>query len=166
MSPATYQAVMGVERFAEVIENIRRLVMRRQQRRSGVPIVVPTFVKCRENLGEMELWYDQWLKAVGSAAIVGPSDFAGLIPDCAVADMSPPRRRACSRLWSRMTILSDGRVVSCEQDVTARQVMGDVHTDTLETIWTKRFAGLRESHKTGCFNSAPTCARCREWHRP
>ena len=74
----------------------------------------------------MEAWYDQWLRAVGSAVIVGPSDFAGQIPDHAVADMAPPLRRPCARLESRMTILSDGRIVTCEQDVLGRQTLGSL----------------------------------------
>jgi spiro-SPASM protein len=166
MTPPTYAAVMGVNRCAEVIENIRRLVVHRQQRRRGTPIVVPTFVKCRQNLAEMEIWYDQWLKALGTAMIVGPSDFAGLITDCSVAEMSPPKRKPCGRLWSRMTILSDGKVVSCEQDVAGRQVVGDASSQSLQEIWQKGLRSLRESHKKGCFSASPTCAGCREWHRP
>ena len=31
---------------------------------AGAPIVVPVFHKCHQNLGEMEAWYDEWLKAL------------------------------------------------------------------------------------------------------
>jgi hypothetical protein len=166
VAQTTYQAIMGVDRFSQVMENIKRFIVRRQQRRSGLPILVPTFVKCCQNLAEMEVWYDQWLKALGAAVIVGPSDFAGLISDVGVADMSPPLRRPCARLWSRMNILSDGRVVSCEQDATGRQVVGDVTRSPIVEIWKSGMSQLRARHKTGCFASAPACAACREWHRP
>jgi radical SAM protein with 4Fe4S-binding SPASM domain len=166
MAQATYRAVMGVDRFVQVIENVKNFVSTRLHRRSLLPILVPTFVKCQQNLPEMEIWYDQWLKAVGAASIVGPSDFCGSIDDVSVADMSPPQRKPCARLWSRMTILSDGRVVSCEQDVTSKQVMGDVSSQTTEQIWRDGFASMRASHKKGCFSNAPGCAACREWHRP
>jgi len=62
----------------------------------------------------------------GTAVIQGPSNFAGQIPSIAVADMTPPNRKACARIESRMTILSDGRIVSCEQDV-----MGVIRLDKL-----------------------------------
>jgi spiro-SPASM protein len=166
MTPQTYATVMGVDRCVEVIENMKRFVTRRHELRQGVPIVVPTFVKCSANIAEMEAWYDQWLRALGAAVIRGPSDFAGLIPDCAVADMSPPRRRACSRLWSRMSILSDGRVVSCEQDVTARQVVGDARSQTIREIWQQGFGRMRACHRSGEWDQSPACAACREWHRP
>src|SRR5439155_16402383 len=102
ITSATYEAVMGVNRIEESIDNVKRLLVRRQQLGRGVPLVVPTFVKCAANLAEMELWYDQWLKVLGAATILGPSDFAGQIPDVGVADMSPPKRRACARLNPRM----------------------------------------------------------------
>ena len=54
-----------------------------------------------DNLAEMEIWYDQWLKALGSAVIIGPSDFAGQITSVGLADMQPPKRSACRRLESR-----------------------------------------------------------------
>ncbi len=166
MTPRTYATVMGVDQFGRVIENIRRFITRRHERSRGVPILIPQFAKCQANLAEMETWYDQWLKALGAAVILGPSDCAGLVPDCAVADMAPPLRRACNRLWSRMTILSDGRVVSCEQDVTAKQVVGDVKSQSVRLIWRDGLRDMRSAHKSGCWNSKPTCAGCREWHRP
>ncbi|HEY1629331.1 MAG TPA: SPASM domain-containing protein [Tepidisphaeraceae bacterium] len=164
LARATYAAVMGVDRFVDAIENIKRLVTRRHERISGVPILVPTFVKCQINLGEMEQWYDQWLKALGAAVITGPSEFAGLIPNCGVGDMSPPKRRPCARLWSRMTILSDGKIVACEQDVSGRQMMGDVGTQSISQVWREKFIELRAAHKSGVCNAV--CGACKEWHRP
>lgn len=165
MSSPTYEAVMGVDRFTDVIENIRTFMLRRQARRRGTPILCPVFMKCSANLAEMEAWYDQWLRALGAAVISGPSDFAGLIPDVAVADMSPPKRKACNRIFSRMMILSDGRVVSCDQDVTGQQVMGKTNDMPLAEIWRNGFEPLRTSHRKGCWSSG-LCGGCREWHRP
>jgi radical SAM protein with 4Fe4S-binding SPASM domain len=167
VTPQTYELLMGINALMRVLENMRRFVERRQiLRGGGVPILVPTFVKCRQNLGEMEAWYDQWLKAVGSAVIVAPSDCAGQISDPGVADMSPPRRRACARLSHRMTILCDGRVVSCEQDVLGQQVLGEIGKAPLAEIWQRRFAALRADHQNGNWSRHPLCAACKEWNRP
>jgi radical SAM protein with 4Fe4S-binding SPASM domain len=167
MTPPTYAAVMGADRYAGVLENIRTFVAERARRGRGLPILVPTFTKCRDNLGEMEAWYDQWLRAVGSAIITGPSDFSGQIPVVAVADMAPPRRRPCNRLWSRMVVHSDGNVVACEQDFAGRKVLGNVDEMTLQEVWKARLAPLRADHRSGDVAAAhPLCGGCREWHRP
>ncbi|HEX4794095.1 MAG TPA: SPASM domain-containing protein [Humisphaera sp.] len=162
--PQTYAATMGVNGYTRVLENIGAFLAARQGR--GVPILVPTFTKCRQNLAEMETWYDQWLRAVGCAVIRGPSDFGGMIPGLAVADMAPSRRSACSRLNSRLTLLCDGRYVSCEQDVLGRQQLGELGTDSIADIWQKRMNVLRADHRAGKWADHPTCATCREWHRP
>ncbi|HEY7118771.1 MAG TPA: radical SAM protein, partial [Tepidisphaeraceae bacterium] len=88
---ATYQRIMGVDGLAKVVENLKHLLSVRR----SLPLIVPTFTKCRENLEEMEPWYDHWLRVLGTAVIVGPSDYAGQIPDTACADMSPSKRRPC-----------------------------------------------------------------------
>ncbi len=114
----------------------------------------------------MEAWYDQWLGTVGCAVVRGPSDCGGQIPDVSVADMTPPKRTPCARLGSRLTVLSDGRVVSCEEDVLGRQVLGQIGADSLQTVWTRRFGALRSDHRDQKWNKHPLCANCREWHRP
>jgi radical SAM protein with 4Fe4S-binding SPASM domain len=166
LTPAMYQTMMGIDGFARVLENIRLFATARAARGANVPILVPTFVKCRQNLGEMEAWYDQWLAAVGAAVIRGPSDFAGLADNTAVADMSPPRRTACARLASRVTVLSDGRIVSCEQDILGRQSFGALGVDSLKETWQHRMSKLRQAHRDGKWAENPICANCKEWHRP
>jgi hypothetical protein len=165
MTHATYASLMGADRFTQVIDNIRRFVTCRQQRGIGLPLLAPLFTKCQANLVEMEAWYDQWLKAVGSVVVVEPTSYGGRVPDCGVADMSAPKRRACNRINSRMTLLSNGMAVSCEQDVLAKQLVGDVLSHTIQEIWQEGFAGLRQSHGCGQWASRPLCAGCREWHR-
>lgn len=166
LSPATYQAIMGVDGLQRVIENVRRLVVRRTDGNSGVPVIAPTFVKCRQNLPEMEGWYDQWLRALGSAVIAGPSEFAGQIPFAGVADMSPPSRRGCARINQRLTILSDGSMVPCEQDVLGKMLLGTVSSDRLSDVWVRRFGPLRSDHAAGQWTKHPLCAACKEWNRP
>ncbi|HWB52581.1 MAG TPA: SPASM domain-containing protein, partial [Tepidisphaeraceae bacterium] len=129
-------------------------------------IIVPTFVKCRENFAEMESWYDQWLRALGTAVITGPSDCAGQIPSMDVANMTPPKRKPCARLDRRMMVLADGRMVSCEQDVFGRQVLGEVGRDPIMQVWNKSMATMRNDHHSGNLQRYPLCVSCGEWHRP
>lgn len=162
----TYKLIMGVDRLDDVIENVRTLVKLRAAFRRGIPLIVPTFTKCPQNLSEMEAWYDQWLRAVGCAVIVGPSNYAGQIPDTSVADMSPPKRRACARLSSRMTILSDGTFVQCEQDMLGKSAIGNLASDTVASVWQKRMSPIRMDHAGGRWSKYSICNSCTEWHRP
>ena len=166
LTQKTYAAVMGCDGYVAAIENLRKLLIRRQAAGTGLPLLAPIFTKCQPNLAEMEAWYDQWLRACGSAVVRGPSNFAGQIPATAVADMAPSARRPCARITSRLTVLSDGRVVSCEEDVRGLHPMGRIGEQPLSEIWVKRFERLRENHRSGEWNRHPLCGACREWHRP
>ncbi len=161
----TYIAMTGVDGFSRVLENVRLLEQEVKRAGRGTPIIAAQFVKTATNLAEMELWYDYWMRRSGHAVILGPSDYAGQIPDTAVADMTPPLRKPCARLRSRMTVLSNGQVVSCEQDVLGRQPMGVVGATPLQEIWQSRFGKLRQCHDRGDFDGNPLCSKCREWHR-
>lgn len=159
---ATYQRVMGIDGFGRVFENLKRLLAAR----TALPLIVPTFTKCRENIEEMEPWYDHWLRVLGTAVITGATDYAAQIPDHAAADMSPPRRRPCARLQSRMALHSDGAVPSCEQDVLAKQLMGHARREGLVSTWQNPLQVLRDDHASNNLQSRPLCSTCKEWHRP
>jgi radical SAM family protein/iron-sulfur cluster protein len=166
LTQQTYAHMMGGDALAQVLDNIRRFITDRQSRRTTVPILVPVFTKCRDNLAEMEAWYDQWLRALGSAVITGPSDYAAQIPDPGIPHMTPPKRTPCARLASRLTILSDATVVACEQDILGKKPMGNLTTQPLRDIWQKAFPPLRSDHESTNFTQHPLCAACRDWHRP
>lgn len=164
-SSQVYQRMMGVDGFETMLNNVRRLVTLRGARGSMLPLVVPVFVKTRENLHEMEAWYDQWITALGSATIRGPSDFGGLIENLEVADMRPPCRTNCSRLSRRISVLCDGRLVPCEEDVKGRQAIGTIGQTTLVSAW-KSLDVLRSAHREGDVSRLVVCSGCRQWHRP
>jgi hypothetical protein len=166
LTAPTYQRIMGVDGLARVLENVNHLAKARRTQNSGTPLIVPLFVKCRQNLGEMEQWYDRWLRAVSSAVIRGAGDFAGQIPNHEAADMSPPRRVPCARLASRLTILCDGTIVACEQDFAARQALGHVGSNKIADVFALKLASMRVAHGAGNFDCHPLCSNCRDWHRP
>ncbi|MGC4033418.1 MAG: radical SAM protein [Tepidisphaeraceae bacterium] len=164
-SPAIYQRVMGVDRLANVLENIRLLLDARRNRVAGVPIVAPVFTKLLANFDEMETWYDTWLRAVGSAVINGPSSFGGRLTGVEVADMTPPIRRECQGIRDRIVVLSDGTIVACEQDLTAENPLGKIDQTSLASVWAGPMKRLAEEH--AALNELPTiCRQCKEWHRP
>jgi radical SAM protein with 4Fe4S-binding SPASM domain len=79
--------------------------------------------------------------------------------------MSPQIRKPCARLSSRMTVLSDGMVVSCEQDVLGKHPLGMIGEKPLQEIWQQGLGPLRRCHQQGDFTSNSLCGNCREWYR-
>lgn len=164
-SPDGYRQAKGTDGFEQTLANMETYLEKRNQHGGG-PLLVPHMVKIQATMGEMEGFYNRWIRACGQAVIVGYTNFAGEIPSLAVMDMAPPQRFACPRLNDRLTILADGTVVSCSEDVTARQILGQAKTESLVDIWHgKALAGLRQMHRDHNYADAALCNACTEWHR-
>lgn len=164
VSPQTYQAVMGVDALNEVLANMQRFLTARGT--SPLPLLVPCLVKTTLNAGEMEPWYDHWLRLMGSAVIEGATDYAGAIPDVGVARMDPSTRVPCRRLSSRVQVLCDGSATQCEFDVAGKCGAGNVFDRGLADVWHAGLAPVREAHSAGRYSLNALCGNCKEWHRP
>lgn len=162
----TYHAVMAIDGLKPAMENLARLIHQRQTKSRGTPLLVPTFVKTPANFAEMEGWYDHWLRTLGCAVIAGPTDFAGQIPDASLVQMEPPRRKPCARIARRLSILSNGQIVACEQDFLGRHPLGRIGENSITDIWTGTMAAMRRDHAGDQWHVHPLCRGCKDWHRP
>lgn len=161
----TYQKLMGVDRIGDVIANVQRMLAARSAHVSGVPILVPTFVKCIANYGQMEAWYDQWIRAIGVAVIAPATDLAGRIPKVNYDDLSPPMRRGCRRLSNRITVRSDGSIVPCEEATCGSHAVGRVDAG-LSHAWNDGLSMLRSLHAERRWDESELCRSCGMWDRP
>jgi pyruvate-formate lyase-activating enzyme len=141
-----------------VLTGLDRLAERKKSRKVIHPIVVPEFVKARENLHELDDFLDGWLRKLGAVCISGVSVYAGQFADHRVLSMAPPQRQACRRLRSRCLILADGRVTMCDQDFRGLHAIGRIGERSLADIWKK--SGKSCAAITGKVATAVTrCAR-------
>lgn len=166
-TPETYRRLHVADCYDRVIANIDSLCAHQHQRQCPIPLIVCEMAKTRETFDEMEAFYDHWLRKTASAVIVGPSQYAGQWPDLSVMNMAPPARRPCSRIFSRATILADGRMVLCDQDFRGSQAVGSTTTQDIQDLWRGTIlAATRDRHLHGGYDGLPLCPQCSEWHRP
>jgi radical SAM protein with 4Fe4S-binding SPASM domain len=162
----SYRLLNNADAFDQVAANIEGLSARRRERRVG-PLIVPEMAKLGRTLTEQEAFFDHWLRRVGWANIVSPSHYARQLPAQETTNMAPPRRSRCGRLWSRLVVLADGTVTTCDQDFAARQSIGQVNAESLEALWTgPKMTAIRNAHASLSPSDLPLCPACDEWHRP
>jgi hypothetical protein len=166
-SPDVYKAVHGFDGYAQAVANIDALMRAQAARRQPCPFLVPEMIKTRQTLGQMEAFYDEWIRRTGAAVIVGPAAYGGPFAHLAVMNMAPPRRFPCARLWSRVMVLADGRVTVCDQDFRGEHAIGRLQDSSLGDLWTgDAMSGLRRGHRAGDYIGMSLCPGCKEWHRP
>lgn len=154
----------NLEAMKQRIDNVTQL---REQKKSVTPILVPEFTKCRENVTEMDDFYDGWLRKTGAVTISGYTHYAGQCEDRRVINMAPPTREGCRRIRSRCVVLADGRVTMCDQDFNGLHSVGNLNEQSLQQIWQgDLFEDIRIAHRENQFKVNPLCAACDEWHRP
>lgn len=168
----TYQKTMGTDGFKRVLNNMEWIFNERLRRtesnkhaRGAMPWLVPSMVKTAQTLPEMEGFFDKWTHYLGHALIAPACGGCGLMPAQSPVPMEPPDRRACLQLTRRMSILSDGTVVRCDQDWLARAPIGDTRIKPLIDIW-RDSQTIARAHAEQKWDELTICGQCVEWHRP
>lgn len=166
-SAATYQKVHGADRFAEVIQNIQRLVGERQNRHSPVPLIVPRLTRCADTLDELEAFFDHWLRQTGWAVIDGYRTWNRARPADSLFPMVPPQREPCRRLAERLVLKAGGQAWACGELTDAGIALGDWTVESLEQLWlSDRRRALLTAHAEQRWEDFPGCNHCDQWHRP
>ena len=135
--------------------------------------VYPQFVRMNENEEELEAFYRYWNEKTnpsgGNLIIQKYDDFAGLLPPCKPADLSPLERDPCWHLRRDLTILTSGEVPLCRACVLAGshcggKSAGNVFVEELEEIWHKSDRLLENHIKKNYSENCVNCEKCDEWY--
>ena len=150
----TYRAMMGLDRFGEVIDNLEYLVRRRERLTDhgevaalALPWIVPRLQRRAESLGDLEAFFDRWQAVLGTALIEGPPAVPGSADTLMPAEA--PQRVALDELARRMTVYSDGTVPVSELDVAGAASAGDAREVPLAELWTDLCARRRAADTPG-----------------
>ncbi len=117
--------------------------------------------RMNENEGELEPFYRFWKERVKQVIIQKYDSVCGALPDRRVADLSPLKRNPCWHLKRDMTILSDGTVPLCREDISVSTKFGNAFTESLATIW-ERGCPCYNQHIQSSYKGI--CERCDEYY--
>lgn len=136
-SAATYQTMMGADRFDEVMANVQYLLQRRGAAPNALalPWVVPRLQRCAATYMDVERFYDRWLQTVGAAVIEGVPGDAAL--NDGLEQAVTPQKVVQRELQRRMLIQSDGTVPVCELDHAGVHNAGSVTVHSLAELWSE-----------------------------
>ncbi len=136
---ATYQLMMGVNRFKEVLLNIEYLLDRRRRLTQhpgtaafALPWLVPHLQRRSETYEDIESFYDRWQRMLGTAVIEDPP-----FGDSSLTPAVTPVRVQVRDQSERMTVLCDGSVLIDELDWAAHDAAGTIATTPLQSLWQK-----------------------------
>ena len=100
-------------------------------------------VRMVENEEELEVFYRHWKETTENIIIQKYDHFCGELPQRRVADISPLNRDACWHLKRDLTVLLNGDVPLCREDLKSRYMLGNLLTEEIEEIWQRGDAYYR-----------------------
>ncbi len=94
-------------------------------------------VRMDTNEEELELFYRYWKEKTENIIIQKYDYFSGCLPQRRIADISPYNRNACWHMKRDITVLLNGDVPVCREDIKSKYILGNVLTDGIESVWEK-----------------------------
>jgi spiro-SPASM protein len=118
-------------------------------------------VRMKQNEDPLEAFYRHWEGETGRVIVQKYDSFGGYLPDHKVTDLSPLKRFPCWHIKRDLSVLMDGRVPMCREDLQAQTVLGNIFEDDLSEIWA-RGEPIYSEHLNGSFRSL--CDGCDEYY--
>lgn len=145
---ATYQAMMGVDRFKDVLLNMDYVLRRRRALTAqagtaaiALPWLVPHLQRRLETYEDIDSFFDRWQRTLGTAVLEAPPQ-----PD-ALTPAAPPQRVLDHEARRCLTILSDGSASRTHNDFSGGDIVGKAPDNELRTLWAA--ALLRRGRRGG-----------------
>jgi len=150
--PETYLKLRG-QGFEKVKDGLLKVLEERRRRGVVLPIVRVSLVDMKDNREEIDDFIKYWETRVDFIDIQVYDDFNVNIN--APFDFSRPKKWDCRSPFCRLSVLSDGRVLPCCNFFGENIPIGNIFSDSIETIWNSRLirdvrAGLLDESLRNC----------------
>ena len=156
---STYAANSGNGDFDLLVHNLRRFRETREGLNKKRPHVIVTFVRTSLNAAAEAEARNAFEPICDVFSAPEMHDWLGVSTIREVGDDKTSKAgsfRRCSRLWTGVTVLWDGRLAACCYDYNGELAVGDLKEDTVSELWSSpRLWELRRKN----FEHAP-CDRC------
>jgi len=161
-SAEVYERLRPPAKFETVRDNIRRYLSLRTRRGRG-PHTSIEIIRMQDTKDLLESFVAEWkASGVDEVHITDCMTWLGCVKDRRVdhpseeADYKP-----CAAPFRHGCILSDGTVVPCCMDVSAKMPLGNVIEDGFRSVWnSKPYRQLRLAMLTGTLPLGSICANC------
>lgn len=118
-------------------------------------------IRMNENEPELEPFYRFWEKRTTKPLIQKYDHICGMLPDRRPADISPLHRHPCWHLKRDVSVCNDGTVPLCKADCKKSVILGNIFTDTLDSLWQKGHAYYKK-HLHSDYKGL--CEHCDEYY--
>jgi len=118
-------------------------------------------IRCDLTEPTLDDFYQHWTAKTENVIIQKYDWFSGRLPDRRVGDLAPLLRFPCWHLQRDLTVLVDGSVPICREDLNHDRPLGNVFESGLEEVWSSG-AAIYAEHVGGDYRGI--CEQCDEYY--
>ena len=118
-------------------------------------------VRMKRSEEDLEQFFRYWKDRLGNVIIQKYDHFCGFLDERKVTDLSPLKRFPCWHIKRDLSVLIDGTVPLCREDVNRKHILGNIFTDSLGDLWQK---GARYYGRHVKKEYPEICTRCDEYY--
>ncbi len=118
-------------------------------------------VRMKSNEEHLEKFFRKWKDRGINTIIQKYDNFCSVLPDRKVTDISPLKRNPCWHIKRDLTVLLDGTVQLCREDLKNEFSLGNILTENLAAIW-ERGMPLYQKHLEEDYPEI--CRKCDEYY--
>ena len=151
--------------FNTVIKNVKKFCKLKKDINASKPFTVIQIIKTGDDKNNMTVSkrFKSQFEGLPLDRIftLSPHGWAGEKPEAALKSKGK-YYFPCQMLWQSLSVLWDGRVVSCCGDLNGRQIIGDTKKESLSDIWYgEKMKLLREQIiQKNADKNFPLCVKC------
>jgi len=155
----SYNNTMKRLDFKVTFQNVQDFLRIRKEMKSETPRLILQYLPNETNQAKTAEFKSLW------SPLIDPR-----VGDCLnVASLHNPLGKkivsVCYFPWTSMSVLWDGRVVTCCMDSNGVQVLGDLNSQSVQDVWNGPvLAGVRDSFGKRDYSRFPVCLSC-DWVR-
>ena len=164
---ASYNATMRRLDFQTTVRNIRDFLRIRKEMKRRRPRLILQYIPAETNgdrTNDFRALWEPWIdrRAGDCLNVASLHNYGG---GRGYNPMGQKIVSVCYFPWTSMSVLWDGRVVTCCMDSNGVQVIGDCNTQTVQEVWTGPvLTGVRNDFRKLRYDAYPTCRSC-DWVR-
>ncbi len=159
----TYFDKVGVDKLAEVEQNINQLIKIKQDKKSTKPLIFVRMIVGKDTTSQAKDFLNKWKGKKVIAELREMHNYGGNVD---VSNVKPAKKRyPCYHLWLSPAIHWNGDVSICCDDYARKALLGNTKNQSLHEIWTgPKLNHYRKLHLQGQYDQMPVCGDCDVWN--
>jgi MoaA/NifB/PqqE/SkfB family radical SAM enzyme len=165
---ASYNNTMKRLNFTVTFQNIAEFVRIRKDMKRGNPRLILQYIPNETNHPMTEEFKALWSSVIDTKVgdCLNVSSLHNYGGGRAYNSLGKKIASVCYFPWTSMSVLWDGRVVTCCMDSNGVQVLGDLNSQSIQEVWNGAvLSGVRDNFRKLDYCQYPVCLSCDWVHR-